>query len=152
MVNLFDMIFQIVPLSKTQFRSVDDPVDTDIRFEKQDQNKPMLIHVTVEGEKPITFEAIQLVSPTPAQLEEYSGDYYSDELQFTYKLVLEDGKLFFRHRNAPKKPLSPTLSDMFKVGYYVTIHFIRDHQNRISAFTLSSERARNIRFVRKPVE
>ncbi len=148
MVNLFDMTFQIVPLSKTQFRSVD---DTDIRFEKQDQDKPLLIHVTVEGEKPVTFEAIQLVSPTPAQLEEYVGDYYSDELQFTYKLVLEDGKLFFRHRNAPKKPLSPTLSDMFKVGY-VTIHFIRDHQNKISAFTLSSERARNIRFVRKPVQ
>ncbi len=151
MVNLFDMTFQIAPLSKTQFKSVDDPVDTDIRFEKQDENKPLLIHVTMEGEKPVTFESIHLVSPTPTQLEEYGGDYYSDELQFTYKLVLKDGKLFFTHRNAPKKPLSPTLSDMFKVGY-VTIHFIRDQQNKISAFTLSSERARNIRFVRKPVE
>jgi CubicO group peptidase (beta-lactamase class C family) len=150
-VNLFDMTFQIVPLTKTQFRSIDDPVDTDIRFEKQDQNKPLLVHVTVEGEKPVTFEAIQLVSPTLTQMEEYAGDYYSDELQFTHKLVLKDGKLFFRHRNAPKKPLSPTLNDMFKVTY-ATIHFIRDHQNKISAFTLSSERARNIHFVRKPVE
>jgi len=151
MVNLFDMTFQIIPLNKTQFRSVDDPVDTDIRFEKQVQNKSLLIHVTMEGEKPVTFEAIQLASPTPAQLAEYVGDYYSDELQFTYRMVLEDGKLFFRYRNAPKKPLSPTLNDMFKVSY-ATIHFIRDHQNKISAFTLSSERARNIHFVRKPVE
>ncbi len=79
------------------------------------------------------------------------GDYHSDELQFTHKLVLKDGKLYFRHKNAPKKPLSPTLRDMFKVSY-ATIHFIRDHQNKISGFTLSTERARNIRFVRKRVE
>ncbi len=151
MVNLFDMTFQIVPLSKTQFRSVEDPVDADVRFEKQDQDKPLLIHVAMEGEKPVTFEAIQLVSLTPAQLAEYVGDYYSDELQFTYRLVLEEHKLFLRHRNAPKKPLCPTLNDMFTVRG-TTIHFIRDHQNKVSAFILSSERVRNLRFVRKPVE
>jgi len=150
MANLFDMDFQIAPLSKTKFRSVDAPFDTNVIFEKQDQNKPLLVHVTVEGEKPVTFEAIKLVSPTPAQLAEYVGDYYSDELQFTHNLVLEDGKLFFRHRNAPKKPLSPTLRDMFKVRG-ITIHFIRDHKNKISGFTLSSERARNIRFVKKQI-
>jgi len=146
MVNLFDTDFQIAPLSRTQFRSADAGFDTDVRFEKQDQKKPLLMHVEVEGEKPVTFEAIQPVSPTPTQLAEYVGDYYSDELQFTYKLALEDGKLFFRQRNAPKKPLSPTLRGMFKVGY-ATIHFIRDRQNKISGFTLSTERARNIRFV-----
>jgi CubicO group peptidase (beta-lactamase class C family) len=151
MVSVFDMNFQIAPLSKTQFQSVDAPVDTNIRFKKHDQNKPLQIHVEVEGEKPVTFEAIQLVSPTSAQLTECVGEYYSDELQMTYKLVLEDGKLFFRYRNAPKKPLSPTLSDMFKVPG-TTIHFTRDHQNRISAFTLSTEGVRNIRFVRKRVE
>ena len=151
MVDLFDTSFQIAALSKMRFRSVGELFDADIEFEKQDHNKPLLMHVKVEGEKPVTFEAIQVVSPTPAQLAEYAGDYYSDELQFTYKLVLEDGKLFFRHRNALKKPLSPTLRDMFKVGG-TTVHFIRDSQNRISAFTLSTEGARNIRFVRKQVE
>jgi len=150
-VKMFDMNFQISPLSKTQFRSVDASFDTEVKFEKQDQNKPLLIHVEIEGEKPITFEAIQLVSPTSTQLSDYVGDYYSDELQFTYKLVMKDGKLFFRHRNAPKKPLSPTLKDMFKVSY-VRIQFIRDRQNRISAFNLSSERARNIRFAKNRVE
>jgi len=151
MVSLFDLSFQIAPLSKTQFRSVDAPVDIDIKFEKQDQNEPLLIHVEVEGEKPATFEAIQLVSPTSAQLAEYVGEYYSDELQVTYKLVFEDGKLFFRHKRALENPLSSTLSDMFRIRG-ATIHFIRDDQNKISAFTLSSERVRNIRFVRKRVE
>jgi len=150
MVNLFDSSFQIAPLSKTQFRSVDGPVDIAIRFEKQEQNKS-LIHVTIEGEKPITFEAIQLMSPTSAQLVEYVGDYYSDELQFIHKLVLEDDKLFFRHKNAPKNPLSPTLSDMFR-ACGDTIHFTRDDQNEISAFSLSSVRVKNIRFVRKRIE
>jgi uncharacterized membrane protein (UPF0182 family) len=151
MVKMFDMNFQISPLGKTQFRSVDASFDTEVKFEKQDQNKPLLIHVEIEGEKPITFEAIQLVSPTSTQLSDYVGDYYSDELQFTYKLVMKDGKLFFRHRNALKKPLSPTLKDMFKVSY-VRIQFVRDRQNRISAFNLSSERTRNIRFAKKRVE
>jgi len=109
------------------------------------------MYVTMEGKKPITFEAIQLMSPTSAQLAEYVGDYYSDELHFTHKLVLEDDKLLFRHKNAPRNPLSPTLSDMFKV-HGDTIHFIRDDQNEISAFSLCSERIRNIRFIRKRVE
>lgn len=148
MVNLFDMKFQIAPLSKTQFRSVDAPVDMDVRFEKQDQNEPLLLHVDIEGERPVTFEAIKLVSPAPAQLAGYVGDYYSDELQVTYKLVFKDGKLFFKHKNAPENPLSPTLSDVFRV-HGATIHFVRNDQNKISAFTLSSERVRNVCFVRK---
>jgi len=147
-VNLFDTDFQIAPLTKTHFKSVGALFDTDVRFERQQQNEPLLMRVKVEGERPVTYENIQVAAPTLAELEEYVGDYHSDELQFTHKLVLKDGKLYFRHKNAPKKPLSPTLGDMFKVSY-ATIHFIRDHQNKISGFTLSTERARNIRFVRK---
>jgi CubicO group peptidase (beta-lactamase class C family) len=151
MVSLFDTDFQVAPLTKTHFRSVDALFDTDVRFERQQQNEPLLMRVKVEGESAVTYENIQVVSPTLVELEEYVGDYHSDELQFTHKLVLEDGRLYFRHKNAPKKPLSPTLRDMFKVSY-ATIHFIRDYQNKISGFTLSTERARNIRFVRKRVE
>lgn len=151
MVNVFGLSFQIAPLSKTQFRSVDAPVNVDIEFERQDQNRPLLIHMDVEGQKPTTFEAIQPVSPTAAQLKEYAGDYYSDELEVTYKLVLEESKLFLRRKKVPKEPLSPTLSDQFTVRG-ATIHFIRDDQNKVSAFTLSSGRVRNIRFIRKRVE
>jgi len=148
MVYSFDSGFQIAPLSKTQFRSVDAPFDVNIRFERQNQSKPLLMHVEVEGEKPVTLEAIQFVSPPTAKLAEYVGEYYSDELQATYKLVLEEGKLFFRHKNAPEKFLSPTLEDMFRIGG-ITIHFIRDLWGKVSAFTLSSGRVRNLRFEKK---
>lgn len=49
------------------------------------------------SQEPDTFQTIEVVSPTAEQLADYAGDYYSEELQVTYKLVLEDGKLYARH-------------------------------------------------------
>jgi hypothetical protein len=104
------------------------------------------------ADKPVTLEAIQLVTPTPAQLSEYSGQYLSDEVQATYRIVLENGRLFLRHENEfkdfPRNPLEPTTSDTFFVQG-INIHFIRDANQRVSAFTLNAGRVKNIRFVKK---
>jgi len=145
MVEAGGFSFQISPISKTQFRSVDAPEDIDIKFEEQGKNKPLLMQVHIEGRKPSTLEAVQLVSPTPAQLSNYVGDYYSDELQVSYKVVLEDGKLFFKHRNAPDKPLEPTLRDKFSI-LGLNIDFIRNEQNKVTALIVNADRVKNIRF------
>ena len=103
-------------------------------------------------DKPVTLEAVQLVTPTAAQLADYTGDYRSDEVQATYRIVLENGKLFFRHENEfkdyPKNPLQPTTSDMFFVQG-LNLQFIRDASRQISAFTLNAGRVKNIKFVKK---
>jgi hypothetical protein len=103
-------------------------------------------------DRPVTFEPVQLVKPTSAQLAEYPGDYRSDEVQVTYRIVLEDGKLFVRHENEfkdiPKSPLQPTTSDAF-FFQGINLQFTRDASNRIASFTLNAGRVKNIRFVKR---
>ncbi|MFQ5817026.1 MAG: serine hydrolase domain-containing protein [Terriglobia bacterium] len=142
--------FQLAPLSPTHFRSVDAPVDVTIRFERPSPQDPWRIQVDTGGRKPDTYEAIQVVSPTPAQLKDYVGAYYSEELQATYRVVLKEGQLMLRRRHAAEAPLRPTLRDQFQVGTRgMHVEFVRREPKRVSGFRLHAGRVRNLRFVRK---
>lgn len=139
-------------VSPSEFRSIGAPLDFTLRFEKQG---PLLaLRVQRGKDRPITFDRVQLVKPTSAQLAEYSGEYRSDEVQATYKIVVEGGKLFVRHENEfkdlPKNPLEPTTSDAFFVQG-INLQFARDERKRVSSFTLNAGRVKNIRFVKKTI-
>src|SRR6185503_10252636 len=135
-------------ISTTEFRSTG-PLDFTLRFERL--GKAMLMRVQRGADKPVTFEAVQLVTPTAAQLGEYVGDYRSDEIQVTYRIVLDGGRLYLRHENEfkdiPKNPLEPTVSDAFMVRG-IGIQFTRDPRKRVASFTLNAGRVKNIRFVK----
>jgi len=62
------------------------------------------------------------IKPNLKQLKTYTGDYYSDELLTTYKIILKDGKLVFAHKNAPKSSLISVAPDTFTAGWW-TIKF-----------------------------
>ncbi|GAH19052.1 unnamed protein product, partial [marine sediment metagenome] len=110
--------------------------------------KPMLMHIHREGEKSETYESFKLVKPTPEKLKEYTGDYYSDELQVTFRLALKKGELHFVHKNAPESPLQPTLKDMFTERGY-RINFVRGKEEKITGFTMDAGRVKNLRFDKK---
>lgn len=139
-------------ISATEFRSIGTPVEFTLRFEKQGQTPAL--RMQRGADKPVTLEAVQLVTPTPARLAEYTGDYRSDEVQVTYRIVLENSKLFLRHENEykyyPKNPLEPTTSDTFFVQG-TSLRFTRDARKQVSAFTLNAGRVKNIRFVKKAI-
>ena len=140
------------PTSATDFQSLSGQIKMALKFEKQDGSKPLLVHVTVEDQPPVTLEEVELVSPAAAQLADYAGDYYSEELGVIYRVVLENGKLFIRHENKykdlPKQALEPTVRDTFTVQG-INLNFKRDDQNRINAFTADAGRVRNVRFMKK---
>ncbi len=144
--------FRLSPISKTQFRAVNAPADINITFNNAEPGKPLLMRVQIETGKPMVFEAISPPVLTPAQLAEYVGDYYSNELQTLYQVALEDGKLFLRLANKDtelsKKPLQPSLRDAFSVRG-LSLNFVRDGQGKISYFTVNAGRVKNIRFLRR---
>jgi hypothetical protein len=141
---------QLAAVSANEFRSVNGPLKGAIKFEKQGQNR--LMWMTPEGQKPVKFEAIEFVSPPPAELAGYAGDYYSDELGVAYKIVFEGGKLYVRHENKykrlPANALEPTTTDTFFIQG-VTFNFKRNEQKQVNAFTLDAGRVRNIGFVKR---
>ncbi|MGH9844912.1 MAG: serine hydrolase domain-containing protein [Blastocatellia bacterium] len=85
---------------------------------------------------------------TTEQLAEYTGAYYSEELDATYRIVVENGVLLIKARNAPRVGLVSQTKDEFRrLG--VTFSFIRNDQRQITGFALSGGRAKGIQFVRK---
>jgi CubicO group peptidase (beta-lactamase class C family) len=88
----------------------------------------------------------QPVSLPVSQLQEYVGDYYSDELDFTYSFRVENGALVLDLRETLHR-LSPYAIDRFgwqgrKLG------FIRDKENKITGFALEEGIVRNIKFTK----
>ncbi|MEK7832667.1 MAG: serine hydrolase domain-containing protein [Acidobacteriota bacterium] len=85
---------------------------------------------------------------TAEQLAEYIGVYYSEELDATYRVVIEDGKLFIKARNATRASLVPRPKDEFRqLG--TIFSFARNDQKQVTGFALNGGRARGIRFVKK---
>ena len=83
--------------------------------------------------------------PSAERLAEYAGTYSSDELDIAYRLRAEDRRLTLRHRKLGDIRLTPTFDDGFYGGgWYFT--FDRGAGGELRGFTMSSPRARKVRF------
>jgi CubicO group peptidase (beta-lactamase class C family) len=143
------LVFQIVPVGEDRFRSVGAPVDLAIAFEAPSAGKAMRLQVRVEDEEPVAFQAIERISLEPHELEEYAGEYYSDELGVIYRLHLRDGGLVLKLGYDPEEPpLQPTVRDEFSVRDR-NLKFARNAQGRISGFNARSGRVVNVWFARR---
>ena len=81
------------------------------------------------------------------ELARFVGEYYSNELGVTYRLELDGGELFFRHKGAPETALRAQRDDRFRAGGWM-VEFERDDARQVTGFAISSGRARGIRFAR----
>lgn len=90
-------------------------------------------------ERPATFDMPEKM------LQEYPGEFHSEEVQTDFQILDEDGKLHLRRNLGPNLPMQAMGEDLFKVQGW-TIRFIRDAENQISGFRLSSGRVRNLLF------
>ena len=149
MVRFPEQSFSVICLSnlssfdptKLSFQVADIYLANTFKEEKKQALKEKFINLPEEKPK-------EKWAPPPKQLEEYQGEYFSEELQVTFRLGLKEGKLYFVHRNASRAPLLPTLKDNF-VGMDLSIQFIRDSEKKISAFALNAGRVKNLRFIKK---
>ena len=92
-----------------------------------------------------TFQPVILWSPTAADLADFAGRYASEEVDTTWRLVVQDGKLAIRHRGLPVKALEPTVAGTFTTGG-MNLTFARDADKRITGFTVDEGRVRGIVF------
>ena len=83
------------------------------------------------------------------ELAPYAGDYYSDEVDATYHVAVDQGGLVLSARHVPAQKLIVTAADTFRAGNGLTLHFERTGGAAPGAFTVEAGRVRNIRFVRR---
>jgi hypothetical protein len=83
-------------------------------------------------------------------LQDFAGDYYSDELGTTYSLVVRDGDLVATHRRHEDVLLRRVSGDDFTGNqwFFRNVHFTRG-DGQVKGLMLSSGRVRNLRFVRR---
>jgi hypothetical protein len=81
-------------------------------------------------------------------LSEYAGAYYSEELDATYRFVVEGGILLIKAKDSPRVGMvSPAKDEFRRLGQ--SFSFTRNDQRQITGFLLSGGRSRGIQFVRK---
>lgn len=100
------------PLSNERFQVVGQPCQ--LIFEtSRPGGRPLRLRQIDEGSEPEIYQAVQAMTPTSAQLNEYAGNYHSEELNATYTLSVQGGKLALRRRRSIDIPLNPTFTDAF---------------------------------------
>jgi CubicO group peptidase (beta-lactamase class C family) len=84
----------------------------------------------------------------PSQLGQFVGSYYSKELEATYRITLEKGRLVGHHMRLGDFSLSPDMIAMDTFGSAAggSMAFYRNGQNKVIGFKLSGGRIRNIVF------
>jgi CubicO group peptidase (beta-lactamase class C family) len=110
------------------------------------------VAVTIDDDgdlESLSFEPVEVWSPTPAELSALAGRYASAELDTSWRLEAKDGKLYLRYRGAPEDPLAPSVADRMSVGGEV-LHFTRDASGQANGFTVDAGRVRGIAFRRMP--
>lgn len=147
-INVGRRKYVLLPVSKTSFQSPDAPFDISVEFFPDDKGRTGKAKLTIEGEGRNLIKALKLSPLTSSQLKEYAGEYYNDELLVTYKIAVEKGSLFFKHKNAPKDALKAMDRDKFTLGR-MNIEFVRDKRKRIKGLVLGAGRVTNIEFIKK---
>ncbi len=146
-IDSFGPSTELVPVTANRFR-VNVPnaeAAAELSFEKFAPGK-MLLKLP-RNNRVDAFESAEAFAPTAPQLADFVGSYYAEELDTTYRLAVEDGKLTVIDRNEQKLALTPTFRDAFTGRFQA--EFSRDAQGRVAGFVVHAGRIRQVKFVKR---
>ncbi len=90
-------------------------------------------------------------SPTAKELREFTGKFYSPEIETIYEVVLKDENLFLTtYQVSEEIKLTPAEKDSFGGKFPVmNLSFERDEERNIKGFSVSNMRTRGVYFEKK---
>ena len=144
----------LLPLSETRFCFEVEP-GTHVEFRlNADGRVAGMKTITSSGEYP--YDRVETVAPTPEQLAEYAGRYYSPELDIYWTIEAGDDHLVAKRRKYVDSRLTPVFTDVFSddwtplMGYPTTylVVFERDEGGAIAGLRVSGTRVRNLQFTK----
>jgi CubicO group peptidase (beta-lactamase class C family) len=135
----------MTPLSETEFSvpaaqaKVNFPTDPDGKITK------MMVYM---GGQEITARRLPDFDPTTVNLAEFTGDFYSPELNTSYTFVVESGKLIARHFRTGDVVLTASKADTFTGNkwYFGLVQIIRDANNQVTGCKVGNGRVMNLKF------
>lgn len=135
---------ELIPVAPNRFQVIDSLVE--FTFENGRDGKPLRVQ-RVNGRYPaVAYEAVASFNPSLAQLSDYAGNYYSEELDVTHSVSVKDGKLRIRVRSLPEREMNPIYADAFMAGNLGQIKFVRDSAGKVNGYEIYTGRVRHLRF------
>ncbi len=138
----------LLPFDQTRFRDKDGRRNIVCDFLLQQDARPRQVRVQIADGPARAFDAIKVASPTPKELEDYVGTYYSPEVEATLTFVIDNGWLQVDPPRRPRQALRVGMHDEF-IGSPGTVQFERDASSRVTGFRYNLRRARKVRFDRQ---
>jgi hypothetical protein len=124
-------------------------VDAQISFSRDEDGKVTGLTLHQMGQNMQAKRMRSDEAKLPERLVEFVGEYYNDELQVTYTVVLNEGRLSVRAPRAFESQLRRIQGDAFAMSRGDMV-FQRNDQGGITAFVLDVKTERlNFRFSRK---
>ena len=138
---------ELSPLAADRFLVLGADPPIEITFSAA-QGKPQLRWK--RGDSPAeTLAAVETVSPSPAQLADFTGTFYSEELDTAYRFSVENEKLAVSQKGRPARALTPTTRDAFIGPSGALFEFQRDVKGAVTRFVVHAGRIRNVAFARQ---
>jgi len=138
---------ELVPLGRNRFFMA--AGRSELTFERSAPGAPHRLVFAETGRPVVTLQEVRAAAYTPDQMAQFAGTYFSPELDTSYELVPQDGKLLMKTGNWGDFLLAPRFADSFaNTEEMGTIVFTRDSRRRITGFVVRSGKVRNLRFER----
>ena len=135
----------LISIKNNTFKMLNTDVDVFVLFEFKKEKKQML--VDVKGQSMAVFHAIKNTAIAKNELTQYTGSYYSPELETTYSISVKGDTLSMyhpRHGNiAVKREFPDILSGDWPVN---TVEIKRNTKNKVIGILISNGRVRNAWF------
>ena len=140
---------ELAPVSATEFLMTDTPNSVRVTFSDKAGTHYETMTVAVANEPTVVGKWMEPFSPTEDMLKEYTGPYYSGELDTRYDIVVKSGALVVRDRRGEDTPAVAQKKDLFLAGGFAKIQFQRDGNSVITGFTISTGRVLNLTFAKQ---
>jgi hypothetical protein len=138
---------ELAPLGDNRFLMLGVPDRIEITFKSLRPGGPLQMFTAANGKVFIIHDSVTPATYTPKQLAEFAGKYHSDEIDATYTVTLSLDKLMLTRTGLDTDtPLTLLFADTFSAPGTGTLSFIRNKQNRLTGFSLSTGRVRALRF------
>ena len=106
--------------------------------------------VTLDDSYQIYLEKYIPANYNATELSEFTGRYYSSELNAYYSFFIKEGNLVAKHTRLGDFPLKAIKNNYFigNKGSFLKVVFLRNSFNEVIGFEVSSSRAKNVSFVK----
>jgi len=135
----------LIPIAENEFQMGGINEKLVLKFETN-TNKASLIS---SDNSISSFEKFEDKTPTIVELKAYTGSFYSNELETSYKISVRDGKLFGYHSRFGEFEVQILKKDVLSWSGMAISKYQRNENGDILGFTITMNRIRNLWFDKK---